>query len=128
MLEIKKKYKYLIDLIKFPADAFQYKVKIIAVILDTINNSVFTNRRRCLIKSSIFVDNNLIADIQEYLKPAIAASAKALFILLDYSNKKFWKSPLSIDKYYKSFYSYSRKQLDKNINTLMISITIEYRK
>ena len=54
----------------------------------------------------------------------MAAIAEALFMLLDHSDEKLRKSPLSTDKYYKSLCSYSRKQLGKEINTRALVVTI----
>lgn len=57
----------------------------------------------------MFVDDNLMANTWEYLRLALAASIEVLFILLGYSEEYLRKSTLSIDKYYESLCSYSRK-------------------
>ena len=74
-----------------------------------MNKGVFANGKRGITKNAMFVDDNLIADTWEYLKPTLATSAEALFMLLDYPNEKLRKIPLSMDKYYKSPCSFSRK-------------------
>ena len=38
-------------------------------------------------KNTMCVDDNLMANTQEYLRPALAASAEALFMLLDYPDE-----------------------------------------
>ena len=57
----------------------------------------------------MFVDDNLMADTWEHLRPALAASVEALFMLLGFPEEHIRKSPLSMDKYFESLCSYSRK-------------------
>lgn len=57
----------------------------------------------------MFVDDNLMANTWEYLRLSLATSVEVLFILLGYSEEYLRKSTLSIDKYYESLCSYSRK-------------------
>ena len=124
MKEIEERHKELINLIKFPADAFKCENKITPATADKVNKGVLLNGKRGPTKNTMFVDDNLMADTWEYLKPALAASAEALFMLLDYPNEKLRKSPLSMDKYYESLCSYTRKQLGKEINTRKLIVTI----
>ena len=78
----------------------------------------------------MFIDDNLMANIWEYLKPALTASVEDLFILLGFPEERLRKNPLSLDKFYESLYSYSRKQLGCLINMrkLTVMITEEKRK
>ena len=85
--------------------------------LDSNNIGVIENGVRLPIQNAMFANNNLIADTWEYLRPTLAASIEALFILLNFPEEPLKKSPLSIDKYYESLCSYSRKQLEYIINT-----------
>ena len=76
---------------------------------DNVNKGVFTDGKRGPTKNTMFVDDNLMADTWEHLKPALAASAESLFMLLDFPDEKLRWSPLSMGKYYESLCSYSRK-------------------
>ena len=93
--------------------------------LNVINREVIVEGVRLIIQNTIFIENNLIAIIWNYLRPSLVLSIEALFILLYYSSKKLKRSPLSIDKYYKSLSSYSNKQLSYfiNIRSLIVSAT-----
>ena len=98
--------------------------------LDSINRGVIENGTRLPTQNVMFVDDNLVADIWDFFKPALATSAEALFILLGSPEETLRKSPLSMDKYYESLCSYARKQLGYLINTrkLTVAITEEKRK
>lgn len=111
MREIEERHKELINLIKFPKDVFQCENKITLAAADNVNKGVFENGKREPTKNTMFADDNLMADTWEHLKLALAASTEALFMLLDYQDEKLRKSPLSMDKYYESRCSYSRKKL-----------------
>ena len=71
-----------------------------------------------------------MAGTWENLRPTLAASVEALFILLGYPEEELRKRHLSMDKYYKSLCSYYRKELGYLIDTrkLAVSITEEKRK
>ena len=65
-----------------------------------------------------------MADTWEYLRSALAASVDTLFILLGFPQETIRKNPLSMDKYYESLCSYSKKQLGYLINTMQLTISI----
>ena len=85
---------------------------------------------RLTTQNAMFVDDNLMADTWEHLTSTLAASVEALFILLGFPEETMKKSSLSMDKYYESLCSYSRKQIGYLMNTrqLTISITKDKRK
>ena len=116
-------------MIKFPEDAFHPKEPFVQATPDSKNKGVIVDGVRLPTQNAMFVDDNLMADIWENLRPALAASAEALFILLGFPEEEIRKSPLSMDKYYESLCSYSRKQLGYLINTreLTVAITEEKR-
>ena len=128
--EIEEKHKDLLNLIQFPEDIFHPPEEYVQDTPDSINKGVIENGIRLPTQHAMFVDDNLMADIWEYLRPALAASTEALFILLSFPEETLRKSPLSIYKYYESLCSYSRKQLGYLINTrqLTVEITEEKRK
>lgn len=107
--EIEEKHKDLLNLIQFPEDTFQPKDEHVQATPDSINKGVIENGIRLPTQHAMFVDDNLMADIWEHLRPALAASAEALFILLAFPEEILRKSPLSMDKHYESLCSYSRK-------------------
>ena len=107
--EIEEKHKDLLNLIQFPENIFQSKDKFVQATPDSINTGVIENGIRLPTQNVMFVDDNLMADTWEYLRPTLAASVEALFILLEFPEETLRKSPLSMDKYYESLCSYSRK-------------------
>ena len=128
--EIEEKHKDLLDLIKFPDDVFNPREEFTQATPDSKNKGVIEDGVCLSTHNFIFVDDNLMADTWEYLKPALAASVEALFILLGFPKEHLRKSDLSIGKFYESLCSYSRKQLGYLINTrkLTVAITEEKRK
>jgi len=72
----------------------------------------------------MYVDDNLLVDIWGYLKPALAASIEALFVLLGFPDESLRKSSLSMEKYVDSLCSYSRAQLARQVNTRDLNISI----
>ena len=127
--EIEEKHEDLLNLIKFPEDAFHPKEEFIQATPDSKNKGVIVDGVHLPTQNAMFVDDNLMADTWENLRPALAASVEALFILLGFPEEELRKSPLSMDKCYESLCSYSRKQLRYLINTreLTVAITEEKR-
>ena len=130
IIEIEEKHKDLLSLIKFPKDVFHSKEALVQATPDPKNKRAIVDGVRLPTQNAIFVDNNLMADTWENLRPALATSVKALFILLGYPEEELRKSPLSMDKYYESLYSYCRKKLGYLTDTrkLIVAITKEKRK
>ena len=100
--EIEDKNEDLLNLIQFPKHIFKPKDSFVQATLDSINTGVKENRIRLPTQNAIFVDDNLMANTWEHLKPTLAASLEALFILLGFPEETMRKGPLSIDKYYKN--------------------------
>ena len=48
-------------------------------------------------QNAMFVDDNLMANTWEHLRPTLATSVEALFILLGFPEETLRKSPLSMD-------------------------------
>ena len=109
VLDLIAKYSYLIDKIPLPNDVFQYQRKIMSTILDSINTGFIHNRVEELTANNMYVDDNLMVNIQKCLCITLACSIEALFNILGYLDETIRKSPLSIDKYFDSMCSYSRK-------------------
>ena len=82
--EIAKKHKDLLNLIQFPEDVFQPKDGFVQATPDSINTGVIENGIRLPTQNVMFVDDNLMAGTWEHLRPALATSAEALFILLGF--------------------------------------------
>ena len=125
-----KKYKDLLDLVQFPEDIFYPKENFTQATPDSKNKGVIVDGVRLPTQNAIFVNNNLLTDSWVHLRPALATSAEALFILLGFPKERLRKSLFSINKYFKSFYFHSRKQFKCLINTrkLIVAITKEKRK
>jgi len=65
----------------------------------------------------------------DWIRIALACIIEALYDIIGYLDEANWKSTLSMDKYFKSEYSYIRKQLRRLIDTrrLIVSIPKEKR-
>ena len=76
------------------------------------------------IQNSMHIDNNIIVDIWDYLKPVLAVSIEALFILLSFPDNNIHKSLLLIDKYYDSLCLCKYTQLGCLVNSQDLDISI----
>ena len=76
----------------------------------------------------MYVDDNLLADVLDYLWPALAASIESLFILLGFPDESKRKVPLAIDKYIKTKCYFLREQLVLLLNTRTLLITMPLKK
>ena len=126
--KIENKQKNLLDLIKFPEDVFHPKEYFTQDTPYSKNKGVMAEGVRLPTQNAMFIDDNLMADVWEYLRPALACSAEDLFILLGHPEEHIRKSPLSMDKYYESPCSYCRKQLRYLINTRRLTVAITEEK
>ena len=70
----------------------------------------------------MFVDDNLMAEIRQYIRPAMAASIEALFRLLGYPDQDLRKSPLCMEKFLLAVCLYVKVQLGKEINTRTMTV------
>ena len=75
-----------------------------------------------------FVDDNHMADIERYIRRAIAASIEALFIIVGQPDEAVRKLPLSMDKFYQSMCSFDRVQLGKQVNTRRLVVGLPPQK
>ena len=125
---LEEKHSELLDLIQFSEEEF-HPDTLVPATPDSTNTGVIRGGSCLPTLNAMFVDDNLMANIWRFLRPALAASVEALFIILGEPDEKLRKSPLSMDKYYESRCSHSRKQLGYLINTrlLTVSITAERR-
>ena len=87
-------------------DVFKCINKITHAIPGEFNMSIFKDSIRASTTSIMHADNNLLAGTWEFLKLALAASAKTFFDILGYHKEYLRKTPLFIDKYYEILYSY----------------------
>ena len=62
------------------------------------------------------------------MKVALAYSIEALYDILSHLDEAIWKSPLLLDKYYKSLCSYSHKQLSRLVDTRRLIVSIPKEK
>ena len=76
----------------------------------------------------MFVNNNLLANIQLHLRLALATSAEALFTLFSKLDTSQQISPLSITKYTDSDCSHVHEQLSILINTRQLTTSIPVNK
>ena len=107
--EIEKKHKDLLNLIQFPEDIFQSKNGFVQATPNSINTGVIGNGIRLPAQNVMFVDDNFMANTWKHLRLALTTSTEVLFILLGFPEESLRKSPSSINKYYESLCSYSRK-------------------
>ena len=122
--QIIHKHKELIDFIDLPLDTDKHHNLLMQATADQLNTRVFIDGLRVSTQNSMFVDDNLLAKVQEEITPAIATSAKSLFILLREENSLLRKNPLSMDKHYDSVCSYLCVQLGILINTSSLTLSI----
>ena len=107
---------------------FQYKGKITQATPDSINQGIIHNRVEDPTENNMYIDDNLVVDTWERLRITLACSIETLFDILGYPEKYLYKSPLSLDKYFDSKYSYIRKKLGYSIDTRNLIISILYKK
>ena len=74
----------------------------------SVNKRVNANGNRGPTKNAIFVDDNLIADIWVHLKPSLACSIDDLHMNLGNPESHLCRSLLSMDKSFKTTFSYAR--------------------
>ena len=77
----------------------------------------------------MFVDDNLYAEIRDNIKPTIASSVEAFFLILGCPEDHKRVNNISLDKVYESVCSYDRVQLGKRLNTrtMLVSLSSERR-
>ena len=80
--QIIHKHKELTDLISLPLDTDKHPNLLVQVTSACLCPGVFIDKLRVLTQNAMFVDHNLLANVQEELTPAIPTSAESFFILL----------------------------------------------
>ena len=70
---------------------------------------IFKDSIRGPTTNNTHVNNNLLVYTWKFLKPTLSASTESVFNILRHPKKYLRKSPLSMDKYYKSLCSYELK-------------------
>ena len=92
---------------------------------DYVNAGVIhSDGSRCPSQHNTFVDDNLMAETQEYIRYAIVASIKALFILLGFPEAEKRRVALSAEKFIKSACSYKRVQLGILVDTRSMTVSL----
>ena len=89
---LEEKHSKLLDLIQFSEEEF-HPDTLVSATPDSTNTGVIRGGRRLPTLNAMFVDDNLMADIWHFLRPALAASVEALFIILGEPDEKPRKSP-----------------------------------
>jgi len=118
----------LLDLITF-SDTPSNNVSYIKAVPDEIHKGVLTPKGTPInTPHSMFVDDNVIAEIRPRMKQAQAASAESLFRVTGFPDTSLRRSPLSMDKYYAPTCSYLKKQLGYLINTRTMYISFPQEK
>ena len=92
--------------------------------VDYLNTGVFIDDKWAPTLNVMFVDNNLLADVLEELRPAIDISAESLIIVIGKEYSLLRKRPVSIDKRYDRICSYIRTQLVMLISTRSLTLSI----
>ena len=118
------KHKELTDLIGLPSDTDKHPNLLVQATADHLNPGAFIDGLRVSTQNAMFVDDNVLANIQEELTPVIATSAESLFILIGEENSVLRKSPLLMEKCYDSVCSYLLTQLGILIKTRSLTIRI----
>ena len=77
-----QKHKALLHLVKIPIDLDKCPHLLVPATNDHINTGVFSNGKRGPTQNSMVVDENLLADTWDRLRPAMATSAEELFTLI----------------------------------------------
>ena len=72
----------------------------------------------------MYVDNNFLSDLLEYLWLDLAASIELIVILLGFLEENKTKIYLTINKYIKTKCSYIREQLRLLIKTKSLTLTM----
>ena len=75
---------------------------LVQTISDHLITGVFKDGLRVPTQNAMFVDDNILANVQEELTLAIAISSESLSILIGEEKLLLRKSPLSMDKCYDS--------------------------
>ena len=122
--EIEDNHKNILDLIKFPEDVFKPKEDFIQDAPDSINKGVIENGVRSPTQNAMFVDDSLMVDTWEHLRPSLASSAEALFVLLGHPEEYLRTTPLPMDKHYETLCSCYRKQLGCLMNPRILTVAL----
>ena len=77
-----QKHKALLDLVKIPKDLDECPQLLVPATNDHTNSGVFLNGKHGPTTNVMFVEDNLLADIWSYFRPAVATSTKVLCTLL----------------------------------------------
>ena len=92
------KHKEYLNQVQFSAVANDY-VEYVKAAACAIHKGVFSpDGKRCNPKHNMFVDNNLMTKIRQYIQLDMEASIEALFCLLGYPDPDLRKSPLCMEK------------------------------
>ena len=113
----------LIDLVQISKEAEKFPHLIVYMITDRMKQGVVTGNKWVPIQHSMFADDNLLADVREQLKNALACSVESFCMLLGETELQFHRSLLSMDKHFKTARSYARMQLGV-INTRNLTLRI----
>ena len=87
---------------------FQCADYFIPATADSINNGVIQNRIEAPTENNMCVNDTLLVDTWDRLKIALVYSIEALYDILSHLDETLRKSPLFLDKYFESLWSYNR--------------------
>ena len=76
----------------------------------------------------MFVDDSLFVQIKCVTSHSMAASIEALYNIFGFPVVQIRQDPLSLDKYFESVCSFERVQLDINLNTRKMSLSLTEQK
>ena len=111
-------------MIGLPSDTDEHLNLIVQATSCHLNTGVFIDGLRVPTQNNMFVEENLLVNVQEELAPAIVTSAESSSILLGEENLLLRKKPLSMDKCYDSICSYLHTQLGILINTRSLTLSV----
>ena len=92
------------------------------------NKVVIKNVTRGPIQNAILAEDNLLEDIWEKIKPALVFSIKYFRMLLGEQDLQLRRSPLCMDKHFKTKCSYLQTQLGVLISTRNLALSMPENK